>query len=535
MPWAFYLFLNGNAESMLSELKVRTSSICNIYQPLSLVDNNSGSCGNYQYRGLICRLFGYAATRDKYGKLRLATCKIIKERKATNYKNSVVAIEKGMKIPVFTDYYMQLSQIDFNLGKDRLLAEDATLSADLAVKWLHGAPASNLRTQIDVNLKPSKTSFDGYDGYQFEDPARASYYSSPMTVFDAKVDENGVAKVTGNLDLASAPSGFMQAGFTIRAYEDGGDISADNFTMQYSPYAAYVGMKSPKGKYDKSLSLNVENEIGVVVLDEAGKPLKNQKISIGVYKVKWNWWYDSNNEISNFNTTKHLGAITTAEVTTNAKGEAIWKFAPEEWGRYLIRAANVASGHTSGIIFHAGSPWNDDNFNDKQGATMLAFSADKESYEVGDEVVLEVPTGMAGRALLTLENAFKVVEYRWIDIKNEDGVQEIKFTTKEGMAPTIYAHITLLQPHEQAANDLPIRSYGVLPIKVIDPKTKLEPVLDMADVLEPNSKVTINVSETNKQAMTYTLAIVDEGLLDLTRFKTPNLWEHFYKKEALHL
>ena len=116
LPWAFYLFLNGNAESMLSELKVRTSSICNIYQPLSLVDNNSGSCGNYQYRGLICRLFGYAATRDKYGKLRLATCKIIKERKATNYKNSVVAIEKGMKIPVFTDYYMQLSQIDFNLG-----------------------------------------------------------------------------------------------------------------------------------------------------------------------------------------------------------------------------------------------------------------------------------------------------------------------------------------------------------------------------------------------------------------------------------
>ncbi len=424
-------------------------------------------------------------------------------------------------------------KIDFNLGKDRLLAKDAALSADLSVKWLHGAPASNLRTQIDVNLKPSNTSFDGYDGYQFEDPARASYYSSPMTVFDAKVDENGQAKVIGNLDLASAPSGFMQAGFTIRAYEDGGDVSADNFTMHYSPYAAYVGMKSPKGKYDKSLSLNVENEIGVVVLDEAGKPLKNQKISIGVYKVKWNWWYDSNNEISNFNTTKHLGAITTAEVTTNAKGEAIWKFAPEEWGRYLIRAANVASGHTSGIIFHAGSPWNDDNFNDKQGASMLAFSADKESYEVGDEVVLEVPTGMAGRALLTLENAFKVVEYRWIDIKNEDGVQKIKFTTKEGMAPTIYAHVTLLQPHEQAANDLPIRSYGVLPIKIIDPKTKLEPVLDMADVLEPNSKVTIKVSETNKQAMTYTLAMVDEGLLDLTRFQTPNLWEHFYKKEAL--
>ncbi|CAA6801785.1 MAG: FIG00908368: hypothetical protein [uncultured Aureispira sp.] len=437
---------------------------------------------------------------------------------------------KGIRIETIKPNRLK---IDFNLGKDRLLSTDAVLSADLAVQWLHGAPAANVRTQIEVNLKPSNTSFDGYDDYQFEDPARTSYKASPMTIFDAKVDENGLAKVTGNLEVAAAPSGFMQAGFTIRAYENGGDVSADNFSMPYSPYAGYVGMKSPKGKYDKSLSLNVENKIGLVVLDEAGKPLKNQKVSIGVYKVKWNWWYDSNNEISNFNTTQHLGAITTAEVTTNAKGEAIWKFAPKEWGRYLIRAANVTSGHSSGIIFHAGSPWNDENFNDKQGASMLAFSADKESYEVGEEVVLEVPTGMAGRALLTLENAFKVVEYKWIDIDNKNGVEEIRFTTKAGMAPTIYAHVTLLQPHEQVENDLPIRSYGVLPIKIIDPKTKLEPVLEMADVLEPNSKVSIKVSESNQQAMTYTLAIVDEGLLDLTRFKTPNLWEHFYKKEAL--
>ena len=116
LPWAFHLFLNGKAEEMLSELKEKTSPVCSVYQPLSLIDSNSGSCGDYQYRGLICRLFGHAATKDKYGKLRLATCSIIKEKKANNYKNSVEAIEKGTYIPIFTDYYMQLSQIDFNLG-----------------------------------------------------------------------------------------------------------------------------------------------------------------------------------------------------------------------------------------------------------------------------------------------------------------------------------------------------------------------------------------------------------------------------------
>ena len=116
LPWAFHLFLNGKAEEILNELQGRSSTICQIYQPLSLIDSNSGSCGNYQYRGLICRLFGHAATKDKYGKLRLATCKIIKEGKPDSYEKSVAAIENGTYIPIFTDYYMQLSQIDFNLG-----------------------------------------------------------------------------------------------------------------------------------------------------------------------------------------------------------------------------------------------------------------------------------------------------------------------------------------------------------------------------------------------------------------------------------
>lgn len=424
-------------------------------------------------------------------------------------------------------------KIDFNLGKDKLLASDKDLLGDLKVLWLHGAPASNIRAQVDVKLDPIATSFKGYEAYHFDDPARASYYALPMTLYAANVDEAGQAKVAGKLELAKNPSGFMRAGFTVRAYEKGGDASSDNFSMTFSPYTSYVGIQGPKGEQDRSLDLNTKNALKIIVLDEQGQPLKNKQVSIGVYKVKWNWWWDRDNEISHFNTTKHLGAVQTTALTTNAKGEAVWNFVPEEWGRYLIRVADLDSKHCSGLIFYAGSPWDDDNFNDKQGATMLAFSANKESYQVGEEVVLEVPTGTEGRALLTLENSFKVLEHKWVEIDNENGVQKITFETKPGMAPTIYAHITLLQPHEQVENDLPVRSYGVLPIKIIDPNTKLEPVLDMADVLEPNSKVKISVSEKNKQAMTYTIAMVDEGLLDLTRFKTPDLWNHFYQKEAL--
>lgn len=114
LPWAFHLFLNGEAEKTLKTLNEADSLTCLIYKP-SLV-TNSGRCGNYKYRGLICRLFGFAASTDKYGKLRLATCKIIKEGQANKYNSTAEAITKGLNVPVFTEYYMQLNQIDFRLG-----------------------------------------------------------------------------------------------------------------------------------------------------------------------------------------------------------------------------------------------------------------------------------------------------------------------------------------------------------------------------------------------------------------------------------
>lgn len=114
LPWAFHLFLNGEAEKTLVILKETHSSTCLIYKPLSIIDQ--GRCSNYKYRGLICRLFGFAANTDKYGNLRLATCKIIKEGQANNYNSAAEAITKGLYVPVFTEYYMQLNQIDFHLG-----------------------------------------------------------------------------------------------------------------------------------------------------------------------------------------------------------------------------------------------------------------------------------------------------------------------------------------------------------------------------------------------------------------------------------
>lgn len=125
LPWAFHLFLNGKAEETLLELKNSANTSCHIYRPLALLEEYNGSCSNYRYRGLICRLFGFAANRNKYGQLRLATCTIIKEEQSENYSLAQEAINNGKQVPIFTDYYMQMTQIDYHLASILLPINDA--------------------------------------------------------------------------------------------------------------------------------------------------------------------------------------------------------------------------------------------------------------------------------------------------------------------------------------------------------------------------------------------------------------------------
>ena len=108
-----------------------------------------------------------------------------------------------------------------------------------------------------------------------------------------------------------------------------------------------------------------------------------------------------------------------------------------------------------------------------------------------------------------------------------------KFKLSEDMAPNFYVHISMLQPHSHSANDLPLRMYGVQPVLVENKASHLEPQLTIPDVIRPQEEFTVKIKEKNGKPMSYTLAIVDEGLLDITSFKTPDPWSAMNAREAL--
>jgi uncharacterized protein len=115
LPFAYHLHKNDLAFTWLEKLQTSDSSICLILNP---THTGAGLCSEYHHRGLICRLFGYSARTNKYGKPELVTCQIIKTEQTDAFEETVKKIDQGEPIPILSQYYMQLHSIDFELTRE---------------------------------------------------------------------------------------------------------------------------------------------------------------------------------------------------------------------------------------------------------------------------------------------------------------------------------------------------------------------------------------------------------------------------------
>ncbi|MEH6456129.1 MAG: alpha-2-macroglobulin family protein, partial [Cocleimonas sp.] len=267
------------------------------------------------------------------------------------------------------------------------------------------------------------------------------------------------------------------------------------------------------------------------------------RVQVSLYKVHWKWWWDkSADSLAQYADSKHKQLLQQDVVnTTDGTGE--WKFQIKypQWGRYLVRACDLEGNHCTGKTVYIDWPgWAGRAQEEGSGAaSRLNLFSDKPAYNVGETATIQLPAAAQGRALLTVETGSQILEQRWVDFEavvkkeGEESRVQFKLDITEKMTPNVYVHMTLLQPHEGKSNDRPIRLYGIIPIEVSNPQSYLKPKLEASNEWQPESKQTVKVSEANGQEMNYTIAVVDEGLLGLTSFKTPNLHRYFYRKEAL--
>jgi uncharacterized protein YfaS (alpha-2-macroglobulin family) len=436
---------------------------------------------------------------------------------------------KNIKIETVMPNRLKM-HLDFGIGKDGFLGKNHP--ATLFATWLHGATAKGLKAKVDVTLSQMKTTFKGYEKYVFDDPA-TSFSSETQSAFDSHLDDQGKALFTPKITVEGAP-GMVKASFVTRVFEEGGGFSIDRFSVPYSPYSSYVGILMPEGSpFTGQIVTDTDHVVKVTTISQDGLPL-SKKLQVKIYKLQWRWWWENNNnELANYVHSTYYQPYSSQEIKTiNGKAQFIMRVNRPDWGRFLVRITDPESGHSCGSVAYFDWPsWYGSSPKGKEGATLLSFTSDKPKYNVGEMISLSIPAGDSGRAFISVETGSRVLQSFWAEAKKPKISFSIPVTAE--MAPNVYIHVTLIQPHGQTKNDLPIRLYGIIPILIEDPHTHLRPVLQTSSVWKPEELSSFTVSEENGKEMTATVAIVDEGLLDLTRFETPEPWKYFYAREAL--
>ncbi len=440
--------------------------------------------------------------------------------------------EKSIKIETVKPNRLKIN-LDFN---NKILAKDEPdQNGYLKVKWLHGADASNLKAKVNLKLLKSNYKFEGFKEYTFTDPTKY-YYPADYTIFDEHLNNDGFASFPINMYVNSNAPGMLRAVFTTRVFEQGGDFSTDVFSVPFAPTNRFVGIHVPEGgDYKNMLTTDTTHLIEVVTVNKDGNLVSVNDLNVIIYKISWRWWWSSGDDnLASWTRGEDANVIMQQKFSTkNGKARLSFKIDYPDWGRYFIQVIDTKGGHSTGIPVYVDWPSyiNRKDRVNPAGATILSVSTDREKYEPGEKAKISFPGSVNSRALISLENGSEILDYFWVTCTKDENTFEFNITS--GMAPNIYVYVTLLQPHANTANDLPIRLYGVVPIAIEDPETILEPIVDAPKEVRPQSSWTVEVKEKTGKPMTYTLAVVDEGLLDLTRYKTPDPWKIFYAREAL--
>ncbi|MBP5260307.1 MAG: hypothetical protein J6Z12_06760 [Paludibacteraceae bacterium] len=406
--------------------------------------------------------------------------------------------------------------------------------SSLHAEWLTGSKAHGLKYDIQARFTTAQTHFNNYAGYVFQDPARA-FEPQESSLLEGQLDQQGNARPALTFKAGSQAPGMLNAQLTVKVYEESGEFSTVSQKVPFSPYNTYIGIRSPQQDKAALHTGKQPHRFQVVSVDADGQPKANVNCRVRLFHTYWYWWWSSSAaDLAEYVGSGYNDPISTQTVKTDAQGKASVQFVidNDNWGTYYIQVQDIQGGHSTGTLAYFDWPnAGDRRFSPSDAATFLPLTLSKDTAQVGNSVQVNFTAAVGSRAVVSVENSAKVLSIQEYEVTQTHMSIPVEVTAD--MQPNAYIHVMLLQPYSRSLNDCPIRLYGIVPLTVNDAGSRLHPVIGMKDELQPEQSYTIQVRERNGRPMSYSLAIVDEGLLSLTAFRTPDPWQAFHAREAL--
>lgn len=412
---------------------------------------------------------------------------------------------------------------------EKIFASDLNITGQVKTRFLFGQPAANLNYKVDAHLQSIPLKLKDWIGFTFQSPFN-KFAPRDISLKTGRLDSNGIASIKYQLTEVTKAPGPVLARIKSRVNEEGGDFQEQTTFSTIYPYPHFVGVKGTF-RYNR-IRVNEAYKLPVVVVDPEGNAVPNQRIRVRLYLNKqWWWWHYDNRDRKDF-TSSNTTYLVSESVQTSGNEPVEYALKPEDYGQHFLEITDLESGHTTGLFFYV-SDWGarpDQEAGDPT-ANQLELELDREKYEPGDLVTVTFESPAEGMAWLSVEQNTKVLLTEWKPLQG--GHTAFTFEVTPEMLPNCYVSISMIQPHGHSENDLPIRMIGIKPVFIEEPESHLDLRLDSPDKLAPGEDFTMRLTSHADQPASYTVAIVDEGLLSLTGFETPQPWQHYFKRLLL--
>ncbi len=426
----------------------------------------------------------------------------------------------------------QRLKISIEAEKTELHKNDREMHFTLTGNWLFGNPAAGLRAKAEVTLAKARFQPEAWPEFSFEDEI-IDFSPYTLSVFDGTLDQAGKAKVRWKVPEITAAPAALTARIKATVLEKGGRPASFTLPVSVHPYEYYVGIRKPELRHGYA-RIGSELSLQAVVVNPSGDAVTGRDMTLRIFHGRSYWWweYDSFEDFRlKFRTDTETELVEEKKLRSSTIPVSL-TFTPEKRGQYLIEIQeNGDNGHRAAFFLQAWA-WGAAPASMKD-AGNLTLRADREQYAPGETATITFLAPEKATVLFSLEQGSEILERKVLEAAPEQGEMQVRVPITASMLPNVYAAVSIIQPHEQTANDRPLRMYGILPLMVVDSTTRREISLTLPDELESGEPFSVEIQTKDKKPAQLTIAVVDEGLLALTGFQTPDPWQHFFRKTRL--
>ncbi len=423
------------------------------------------------------------------------------------------------------DFVPERLELALKAGKPGIVAGVAN-QIEVAGRFLYGAPAADLRVTAELVLRMAMNPFEKFKGYKFG-LVQEEFRAKRIALKAARTDAKGRAVLPVKLAALPRTSRPLQARIRVSLLEAGGRATVRTITLPVRGGAMQIGIKPG---FEGAVPDGQQARFEIVALDPDGAPLASAGLTYELIReeYRYNWFY--RNGRWNYRVTISEGDTRKGKIALAGKPAALALKA--DWGAYRLEVRDAKTGAATSVRFRIGW-WASASAGDVPD--KLRVTLDKKTYKAGDTAKIFIRPPFAGKVQLAIAGD-RIYEIRNFDVSEKGKTVEIE--VKPGWGPSVYVLASAFRPGADTKARGPARAIGLAHLAANMSARTLAVKLTAPAKIKPRGKVevSIEVSGVTRGGKAFvTLAAVDEGILQLTGYKSPAPEKYYFGKRRLAL